>query len=679
MLNNVIDKISNDFINEAISSPNLLADMAAMENYMAESYNGRIFIELLQNADDCDSKQVYVERFGNDIIFANDGKPFDENDVLSISRSGASNKERGKNIGYRGIGFKSTTYLTDEIIIYSNDTYFTFSKKICSQKLGFDINNIPIIRIPILLNPKNDNLCNKVSELKNIGYKTLFIFKNARIETFLEDVSNVNEGDFIFLNSVENCKIKIDTFNFNVILDRIYKDNTQLVTFKTGNENSWLIIKQNNVSLGFKYDVNIHKIIPCVENEQVYHSYLPTFDKVCFPLKINADFSTDPSRKHITVDQQTEQAIENVAIVISELVNLALNSKLSEEFSNLFAILNSFSNFSRFNNTLQQKTQKNIIENVNAPTNTGIYIRINKYKLLPEWLEESEKYFIRINSDTIKNVSYQTKIYLTFNEVDKFISQYSNNQFNNEDIIQLMQEEQLIQRMSPETQGKTLGKIIKSEFLTQKISSHENNLSQIRVLTNNGIKSIDEISLKNIEIAPSVKNALSSNTTNSDLEWFDQKYLNSKRTIFSFTNKHNAISFKNVDSKGVNIKPHISKWRSAEQQCIEIEKSFGNTPSDVSKRNIGYDIESITPDGKTRRIEVKSIAYNGGFSITNNEYTAAHQYGTEYFLCLIFQSEIKIQLIYINDPLHSLNFEKRIKQWEWFCEEYNGESYTFDL
>ena len=242
-----------------------------------------------------------------------------------------------------------------------------------------------------------------------------------------------------------------------------------------------------------------------------------------------------------------------------------------------------------------------------------------------------------------------------------------------------MQEEQLIQRMTPETQGKILGKIIKSEFLAQKITSHENNLSKIKVLTDSGIKSIDEISLKNIEIIRSVKDALINNTTHSDLEWFDQKYLNGKSNILSFTNKHGAIDSKKVDVKSINIKPHISKWRSAEQQCIEIEKFWGNSPSDVSKRNIGYDIESITPNGKTRRIEVKSIVDKGGFSITNNEYTAAHQYGTEYFLCLIFQNEIKIQLIYINDPLNSLNFVKRIKQWEWFCEEYNGESYTFDL
>ncbi|MFG6377345.1 MAG: hypothetical protein K1W19_03345, partial [Lachnospiraceae bacterium] len=146
MLKDIIEKISNDFINEAKSSPNLLADMASMEKYMAESYNGRIFIELLQNADDCGSRRIYIEKFEDDIIFANDGKPFDEKDVLAISRSGASNKTRGENIGYRGVGFKSTLYLTNEIIIYSDETFFTFNKNICSQKLGLDVNSIPIIR-----------------------------------------------------------------------------------------------------------------------------------------------------------------------------------------------------------------------------------------------------------------------------------------------------------------------------------------------------------------------------------------------------------------------------------------------------------------------------------------------------------------------------------------------------
>lgn len=673
MLSEIIKEISTNFMNEAIASPSLLSDMAAMEKYMAESYNGRIFIELLQNADDCGSKRIFIEKFGNDIILANDGRPFNEKDVLAISRSGASNKTRGENIGYRGVGFKSTLYLTNEIIIYSDETFFTFNKKICSQKLGLDENSIPTIRIPIFLDLQDTKLYNKVLSLKNKGYNTIFIFRNAQIEAFLEDVSNVSEGDFIFLNNVEETEITIDTYKFQVNLHRTYELDKQIVSFQAGDKSSWLIIKQNDISLGFKYDNSLCKIVPCSEKEQVYHSYLPTLDKVCFPLKINADFSTDPSRKHIIVDAKTTEALENVSIVLSNIVKLALSNKLPKEFSNIFDILSSSSGFSKCNNTLKQNLQKNIVAIVNAPSNLGENINISEYRLLPTWLEESEKFFIRTQSDFVKSLSYNMLIYENFDKVDEFIGSYSTCQFAIQDIAESMKEEHLVKKMSPSTQGKILGKIIKSEFFSQKIHEAKIDLSDMKILTGTGVASLKEISVNKQNIESNVQTAINNNTSSSELEWFSKIYQ------INMNNDKSVILAKPKETVEVEIKPHVSKWRSAEQQCIEIEKFFGNNAIDVSKRNIGYDIESITPKGNIRRIEVKSIVEKGGFSITNNEYTAAHQYGNEYFLCLIFQNDNNIKLTYIQNPLQSIIFEKRVRQWEWFCEEYCGESYIFDL
>lgn len=677
MLDKIIDEISKNFINEALSSPNLLSDMAAMEKYMSESYNGRIFIELLQNADDCYSNKIFLTNYDNAIIFANNGKPFDESDILSISRSGASNKERGKNIGYRGVGFKSTAYLTDEIIIYSDNTYFTFSQKACAKKLNMNIKDIPLIRIPLLLQCPDDKLHNKVLELVNKGYTSIFIFKNAKTDIFIEELLNVTESDFIFLNNIERCIIQFHNVNFCTEIYRNKKIDQQLITFKNGC--SWLIIQQDNASVGFNYDIKNHKIIPCSENEQVYHSYLPTFDKLYFPAKVNADFSTDPSRKHIVVDSKTQSAIKCISEILANIVTSILNGKASNEYSNIFTILNSFNNFSKLNNILKQELQQEIIKNVRLQTSCGTTIQINEYKLLPEWLEESEKFFIRTNSKLLTNISCDINVYKIFYDVDNFIKQYSNCQFTEEDVINLMQEKELVKHMSPETQGKILGKIIKSAFLSEKISFQKTDLSDIKILTNIGIKSIAEISLENIKIDSTIQKSLNDSTMSSDLNWFTDKYKikidynKSTRYTHLIANDNQSLQ------KEIVIKPHISKWRSAEQQCIEIEKFFGNNATDVSKRNIGYDIESITPMGNIRRIEVKSIIDKGGFSITNNEYTAAHQYGDEYYLCLIFQNDNNIKLTYIQNPLQTIKFEKRIRQWEWFCEEYGGESYTFDL
>ena len=95
----VIDKISSEFLAEAKNSPTLLADMAAMEKYMAESYSSRILIELLQNADDAGSDKVLVTQYNDSLIIANNGRPFTETDIIAISRSGSSQKKRGETIG----------------------------------------------------------------------------------------------------------------------------------------------------------------------------------------------------------------------------------------------------------------------------------------------------------------------------------------------------------------------------------------------------------------------------------------------------------------------------------------------------------------------------------------------------------------------------------------------------
>lgn len=327
MLKSIVEKISNEFINEAISSPNLLADMAAMERYMAESYSGRIFIELVQNADDCGSTRICIKQVGNAIICANDGRVFNEEDLIAISRSGASNKERGTSIGYRGIGFKSTTYLTDEIIIYSDDVYFTFSKKLCSKRVNIDIDKIPMIRIPILLENVDTVIKDTVLDLKKIGYKTIFIFKNAKVTEFLEEMKVVNNGYFIFLNNIEECYIEFKMLQKNFKIRREHLEDGDLIKFINEENNAWYIRKYKEVAVGFKYDIKNNKIVACSNEENVYHSYLPTFDKLEFPIKVNADFSTDPSRKHITFDFKTEEAISDIASIIVKIINESFNKE----------------------------------------------------------------------------------------------------------------------------------------------------------------------------------------------------------------------------------------------------------------------------------------------------------------------------------------------------------------
>ena len=111
----MLEEIRRSLLGEARLSPKLLSDLAGLENYVAESYDSRSFIELLQNADDAGSSNFLVKRFQQYLIIANNGHVFSKSDLEAICRSAASTKQRGNSIGYRGIGFKSVVGLAQEV------------------------------------------------------------------------------------------------------------------------------------------------------------------------------------------------------------------------------------------------------------------------------------------------------------------------------------------------------------------------------------------------------------------------------------------------------------------------------------------------------------------------------------------------------------------------------------
>ena len=54
-------------------------------------------------------------------------------------------------------------------------------------------------------------------------------------------------------------------------------------------------------------------------------------------LKLNADFTTDPSRKHITQDVLTDKAFDKLALLIFETIQAALRDRntIFVEFLNM--------------------------------------------------------------------------------------------------------------------------------------------------------------------------------------------------------------------------------------------------------------------------------------------------------------------------------------------------------
>ncbi|MEX1027218.1 MAG: ATPase [Candidatus Paceibacterota bacterium] len=71
--------------------------------------------ELLQNADDAGATEAQVRIVNGEFVFSHDGNDFIDDEFASLCRFGYSNKRSLHTIGFRGIGFKSTFSLGDEV------------------------------------------------------------------------------------------------------------------------------------------------------------------------------------------------------------------------------------------------------------------------------------------------------------------------------------------------------------------------------------------------------------------------------------------------------------------------------------------------------------------------------------------------------------------------------------
>ena len=71
--------------------------------------------ELLQNADDAGATEASVTIDDSEFVFSHDGGDFTEANFASLCRFGYSDKRALHTIGFRGVGFKSTFSLGDEV------------------------------------------------------------------------------------------------------------------------------------------------------------------------------------------------------------------------------------------------------------------------------------------------------------------------------------------------------------------------------------------------------------------------------------------------------------------------------------------------------------------------------------------------------------------------------------
>jgi len=99
--------------------------------------------ELLQNADDAGATETAVDLQDGKFVFTHNGEDFTAEHFASLCRFGYSNKRALHTIGFRGIGFKSTFSLGDQVRLSTPTLSVAFDRKRFTEPVWCDIAKHP--------------------------------------------------------------------------------------------------------------------------------------------------------------------------------------------------------------------------------------------------------------------------------------------------------------------------------------------------------------------------------------------------------------------------------------------------------------------------------------------------------------------------------------------------------
>ncbi len=672
--------IREKLLEEAKSSPNLLSDLAGLENYISESYHNRSFIELLQNADDAQSTKFKIIK-GNGLIYvANNGKKFTQQDFESLCRSASSQKVKGETIGYRGIGFKSVVGFSKEIHVLSGDLEITFSKERTKSDIP-KASRVPLIRIPHkLCDVDRKKIETAYSTFKSEGYTTVFVFTGVTADAIESEFNSFEYNSLLFLRNIIRTEISLNgLITTEITKTHVTESDLRIVLNTNGSLTYWFISNEADSSIAFS--IKEGKISKLSSGQSLVHAFLPTDDTNGFGVLINGGFSTEPSRRHVIFDSETISSIKSCSKHIIKLLENNLSNKENIDLVN--ALIPVFD--PRMIQFMKNSFSKKLLEEIKLLDSE--YFK--SLKLCPSWLNPKDFQKLTVSDEnTISSYFYELEGFTAFlkylgaKEI-KFVdliskinnselsvlgivqltkhlfkSMLSNNQFNEAEILSLEILYSDDQRTSMTELKKTSASIDKS-FISLLL---ENGLTEFDIkqvfkkyLPEYKFEITESIEKRNIE-EPQTKE--SNREEGSVVNWFS----------------------KSKEASSNTVKPSLQRWRSAEEQTLAILNLNGFNLEDVSKQNIGYDLEGYDPDGHEIQIEIKSITLPGQkFKLTNNEIAVAQVKQESFFVAVVRQYENTFEIALIPDPVNNLDLNRQCVQWIWECGDYEYKPMIFEI
>lgn len=673
-------EIRTSLLDEALKSPQLLSDLAGLELYISETYNARSFVELLQNADDAESKRFFVSMNNGILLVANDGKEFSEGDFYSLCRSASSNKRRGENIGYRGIGFKSVVSLSQTAHLISGEYEVTFSRELSRQAVP-EANNVPIIRIPHPIDRAIKRETERqLSGLRAEGFTTFFIFNDVNNDAVHTELSNFDSSFLIFLSSISEVILK-GTSVREIKVDRTSAKGNKLIS---------LIENEKTISYSVLNHRSIVVAAPVLgsqgsaSNDQcVVHSFLPTADDSGIKARIQGNVSTDPSRTRVVLDEFTYEVIRDLSHFITNYLNTISDSMIPSEAQK------AGTDFLRaIEPTIDPRTsaftKKDFRSELYKQLKTDSNAICETIRRKPSWLNLDD--FQKLLE--ISGLRSFPSFFVGSTNGNALLSHLNVKELSLEEVLSLIGSANL----SNLGLSDICGRIIKSATFSKDISEGAVKSARLWV-SNNRRVSINEIVSESLEIDDDyIRLVLEKVGSPVQTKVFFERFLGENISDMAQATTSGSPPLRS----SVPIKPSVieserpakanvsslfvEKWRSAEETVAEIFRLKGYKVEDVSKQNVGYDYYCVNSDGDVIYLEVKKIGReNEAFTLTTNEEVVAREKGKEYAIALLRESGNKVELSLISEPLKKIKLTRQCRQWVWLCEDYPYDPELFEF
>jgi len=708
---------------EALNNTTILGEIAGLEKYISETYTSRVFYELIQNADDCKSSKFHAFEKNKDIYFFNNGSPFTVADLESICRSAFSTKQRGLSIGYRGIGFKSVSAVCSKVSLISGELEVHFSRE-STRSLINTTNEVPLLRVPHWGSVSETSKNIAQTYAAENGLTTSFILHDVNEDQLALDLRGVSDNALIFLKSLREVSISLEG-NYKTIVRTTTASKTlenqavssldiELKTTSSFNQSEEPTVREmrtwrfKELDIAANLEDNMVHRLP--KNKAYAQAFLPMLTTTGLGAIVNGNFSTDPSRTRITPDENTKEALAQLTELTEYLLTIFAKQSISSEELELLRVLIPYRQADIFD------ISPTYIADQLKANSVGIGEKLlNGFIFLPQWMNPDD--FLRLCEGTNLKPLYFSQlnaadVYAFFSRLGvkdiampvfiDWLTRESMSLTNTASFLKyVIRDEQLYMQVIASDQSLTKsaavmicedGKVCNSkQFLESNKQFDKLLIRQLFDLNSNVLQTanlLTHFGLPLYMVPPDLLDRIAKQASTSNST---KKY---SRLILELETAFGAISSPQEESDAssiallnTSIKSSIDTdsysalarpaWRLAEQLAVKFFSSKGYNVVDVSKRNVGYDLEATSPNGKTHYIEVKLLSCVGeGFRLTDNELYMSKEKQQDFWLFLVVQPDKSLP------PSHyclvegfyeklSAYIDRRCVKYELYCSDYD--------